>query len=60
MALRRAKNFARFVMCGMISQYNNSSPTAGPKSMTAIVMQRIRSAPLSSAPEKMGLMILSM
>ncbi|KIW90610.1 uncharacterized protein Z519_08393 [Cladophialophora bantiana CBS 173.52] len=41
MALSRAKEHARFVMCGGISQYNSSKPQ-GPKNYLMIVSMRIR------------------
>ncbi|KAE8136773.1 hypothetical protein BDV38DRAFT_249120 [Aspergillus pseudotamarii] len=40
-ALARANKFARFVMCGSISQYNTSKPQ-GPKNITNIITHRIR------------------
>jgi len=43
MALARAKEFARFVMCGGISQYNSASPQ-GPKVRT--LLHRIPTGPL--------------
>jgi NADPH-dependent curcumin reductase CurA len=43
MALARAKPFARFVMCGGISQYNASgADVQGPKNYLMIVSMRIR------------------
>ncbi|KAJ9617066.1 hypothetical protein H2200_000787 [Cladophialophora chaetospira] len=41
MALSRAKEHSRFVMCGGISQYNSSKPQ-GPKNYLMIVSMRIR------------------
>ncbi|OAL38156.1 hypothetical protein AYO20_02608 [Fonsecaea nubica] len=41
MALARAKEHARFVMCGGISQYNSSKPQ-GPKNYLMIISMRIR------------------
>ncbi|KAF1969927.1 NAD(P)-binding protein [Bimuria novae-zelandiae CBS 107.79] len=41
MALARAKPFARFVMCGAISQYNKAKPQ-GPKNYPMIISMRIR------------------
>jgi NADPH-dependent curcumin reductase CurA len=41
MALARAKPFARFVMCGGVSQYN-SKDIRGPKNYLMIVSMRIR------------------
>ncbi|KAE8365331.1 hypothetical protein BDV27DRAFT_157030 [Aspergillus caelatus] len=40
-ALARANKFARFVMCGGISQYNTSKPQ-GPRNLMNIVTHRIR------------------
>ncbi|KAF2847571.1 NADP-dependent leukotriene B4 12-hydroxydehydrogenase [Plenodomus tracheiphilus IPT5] len=40
-ALSRAKPFARFVMCGAISEYNKSKPQ-GPKNYMMIISMRIR------------------
>ena len=40
-ALTRAKPHSRFVMCGAISQYNNSEPR-GPRNYTMVVAMRIR------------------
>ncbi|CAI6332093.1 unnamed protein product [Periconia digitata] len=43
LALTRAKPFARFVMCGAISQYNsNKSQIQGLKNYTMIISMRIR------------------
>ncbi|KAJ9613283.1 hypothetical protein H2200_003225 [Cladophialophora chaetospira] len=41
LALSRASQFSRFVMCGGLSQYNTESPQ-GPKNYLNIVMMRIR------------------
>jgi len=41
MALARAKTFARFVMCGAISQYNSANPQ-GPKNYLNIIAQRVK------------------
>jgi len=41
LALNRAKQNARFVMCGAISQYNSSEPR-GPKNYVNIITMRIR------------------
>ncbi|KAK0384520.1 hypothetical protein NLU13_8606 [Sarocladium strictum] len=41
MALARAKEHARFVECGVISQYNTSNPQ-GPKYFSNVVAMRIR------------------
>jgi len=41
LALSRAKPFARFVMCGAISEYNKSKPQ-GPKNYMMIISMRIR------------------
>ncbi|CAO2656551.1 Nn.00g053540.m01.CDS01 [Neocucurbitaria sp. VM-36] len=41
LALSRAKPFARFVMCGAISEYNNKKPQ-GPKNYLMIISMRIR------------------
>ncbi|KAJ4382586.1 hypothetical protein N0V86_001808 [Didymella sp. IMI 355093] len=41
MALARAKPFARFVMCGAISEYNNKKPQ-GPSNYLMIISMRIR------------------
>ena len=41
MALARAKEHARFVECGVISQYNTSNPQ-GPKYFSNVVSMRIR------------------
>ncbi|KAM0328739.1 hypothetical protein ACHAQA_005152 [Verticillium albo-atrum] len=40
-ALDRAKEHARFVICGAISQYNSSTPT-GPRNYTQIITMRIK------------------
>ncbi|KAJ2902297.1 NADP-dependent leukotriene B4 12-hydroxydehydrogenase [Zalerion maritima] len=40
-ALARAKMFARFVMCGAISQYNSTTPQ-GPKNYFNIIAMRIK------------------
>ncbi|KAG7134340.1 putative NADP-dependent oxidoreductase YfmJ like protein [Verticillium longisporum] len=40
-ALDRAKEHARFVICGAISQYNTSTP-AGPRNYTQIITMRIK------------------
>ena len=41
-ALNAARPFARFAMCGMISQYNATEPTPGPANMALIVGKRLR------------------
>lgn len=41
MALARAKEHARFVECGVISQYNTSKPQ-GPRNFANVVSMRIR------------------
>ncbi|MGE0829375.1 MAG: NADP-dependent oxidoreductase [Hyphomonadaceae bacterium] len=41
-ALELANPFARFVECGMISQYNNTDLVAGPANMTMIVRKSIK------------------
>ncbi|UNI24875.1 hypothetical protein JDV02_010594 [Purpureocillium takamizusanense] len=41
MALGRAKEHARFVECGLISQYNTSTPQ-GPRNFSKIITMRIR------------------
>ncbi len=41
-AISLARPFARFVECGMISQYNNDRVTPGPKNMMMIVGKRLR------------------
>ena len=41
-ALTSARPFARFAMCGMISQYNMAEPVPGPTNMALIVGKRLR------------------
>ncbi|MBL8549165.1 MAG: NADP-dependent oxidoreductase [Hyphomonadaceae bacterium] len=41
-ALEVARPFARFVECGMISQYNNTAATPGPSNMTNIVGKSLK------------------
>jgi NADPH-dependent curcumin reductase CurA len=41
-ALSAARPFGRFTMCGMISQYNNSSPASGPRNLAFIVGKSLR------------------
>lgn len=41
MALGRAKEHARFVECGHISQYNTSTPE-GPRNISKVITMRIR------------------
>jgi NADPH-dependent curcumin reductase CurA len=41
MCLARAKEHARFVMCGGISQYNSSNPE-GPSNISRVVSMRIK------------------
>jgi hypothetical protein len=41
-ALEVARPFARFIECGMISMYNDETPTPGPRNMTYIVGKRIK------------------
>ena len=41
LALRQAKEFSRFVMCGAISQYNATQPV-GPRNITRIIQMRIK------------------
>ncbi|QUC20433.1 uncharacterized protein UV8b_04674 [Ustilaginoidea virens] len=41
MCLARAKEHARFVMCGGISQYNTSNPV-GPKNISKVITMRIK------------------
>lgn len=40
-ALAVAKNFARFAICGMIAQYNDTTPPPGPRNMAAVLVKRI-------------------
>lgn len=41
-ALECARPFARFVECGMISQYNNTEPTPGPRNLVYVVGKSLR------------------
>ena len=41
LSLRQAKEHARFVMCGAISQYNASQPV-GPRNITRVIQMRIK------------------
>ncbi len=41
-ALANAKPFGRFALCGMISQYNASSPPAGPRNIMLAVARSLR------------------
>jgi NADPH-dependent curcumin reductase CurA len=41
-ALACARPFARFALCGMISQYNSTSPPRGPRNLMLAVGKRIR------------------
>jgi NADPH-dependent curcumin reductase CurA len=41
-ALELARPFARFVECGMISVYNDTTPKPGPRNMAYVVGKRIR------------------
>lgn len=41
-ALEVAKPFARFAMCGMISQYNATEPVKGPSNIMYVVGKRLR------------------
>ena len=41
LALARAKNFSRFVICGVISQYNTKTPQ-GPRHFSNITAMRIK------------------
>ncbi len=41
-AMTVAKPFARLVECGMISQYNDAAPPAGPRNMALIIGKRLR------------------
>jgi len=41
-ALSRANKFARFVECGMISQYNAGADFQGPKNIGTVITMRIR------------------
>ena len=41
-ALEAAKPFARFAMCGMISQYNATEPPKGPTNIMYVVGKRLR------------------
>jgi hypothetical protein len=41
-ALANANTYARFVICGMIAQYNHKAPPPGPRNMAAILVKRIR------------------
>jgi NADPH-dependent curcumin reductase CurA len=40
--LRQVNPFARIPFCGMISQYNNTTPEPGPRYMAAIIGFRVR------------------
>ncbi|MES1198509.1 MAG: NADP-dependent oxidoreductase [Pseudomonadota bacterium] len=41
-AMEVARPFARFIECGMISAYNDTEPTPGPRNMTYIVGKRLK------------------
>jgi NADPH-dependent curcumin reductase CurA len=41
-AINAARPFARFALCGMISQYNDTTPTPGPANLIQIVGKRLR------------------
>jgi NADPH-dependent curcumin reductase CurA len=41
-AINAARPFARFALCGMISQYNDTAPTPGPTNLIQIVGKRLR------------------
>ena len=41
-ALNVARPFARFAICGMISQYNDLSPQPGPSNLAMIIGKRLR------------------
>jgi len=41
-ALELARPFARFAECGMISQYNNTEPTPGPKNLIYVVGKSLK------------------
>jgi NADPH-dependent curcumin reductase CurA len=41
-ALEQMNDFGRIVSCGMISQYNEASPTPGPNNLAHIVRKRLR------------------
>lgn len=41
-ALELARPFARFAECGMIAQYNDETPSPGPRNMTYIVGKQIK------------------
>lgn len=41
-ALELARPFARFAECGMISQYNNTEPTPGPRNLIYVVGKSLR------------------
>ena len=41
-ALSCARAFARFALCGMISQYNSTSPPQGPRNLMLAVGKRLR------------------
>lgn len=41
-AMSIAKPFGRLVECGMISQYNDETPPAGPRNMALIIGKRLR------------------
>jgi NADPH-dependent curcumin reductase CurA len=40
-AIAAAKPYARFVICGMIAQYNDETPPPGPKNLTAVIIKRL-------------------
>jgi len=40
-ALRVANDFARFPLCGMISQYNSETPPSGPRWLFLVVVKRL-------------------
>jgi NADPH-dependent curcumin reductase CurA len=41
-ALDQMKPFSRIVLCGMISQYNETSPTLGPSNMFLAITKRLK------------------